>query len=109
MSDVNSVIVTTEEALQHLGIDYADDVIVSIVNKKLQTAIKTMHGAVGEDVEVYLPDDPRIAELVLIYLEDLYSQRGMSAKVSGATRRLVATIELQLVMELRAAKEAADV
>lgn len=109
MSDVNSVIVTTEEALQHLGIDYADEVILNLVNKKLQTAIKTMHGAVGEDVEVYLPGDPRISELVLIFLEDLYSQRGLSAKVAGATRRLVADMELQLRMELRAAKEAAEV
>jgi hypothetical protein len=109
MADVSSVIVTTEEALQHLGIDYADEVVLALVNKKLETAIKTMHGAVGADVEVYLPGDPRITELVLIYLEDLYSQRGMSAKVSGATRRLVSTIELQLVMELRTAKEVAGV
>ena len=105
MSDINDVLVTEEEALQHLGIDYADAVVSSIVGSKLQTAIKAMHGAIGKDVETYLPHDPRVKELVLIYLEDLYSQRGLSAKVSGATRRLVADMELQLRAELRTAKE----
>lgn len=109
MGDINDVLVTEEEALQHLGIDYADAVVSSIVNSKLQTAIKIMHGAIGDDAEMYLPDDPRIKELVLIYLDDLYSQRGLSAKVSGATRKLVADMELQLRTELRTAKEGAAV
>ena len=59
---------------------------------------------VGADVETLLPDDPRAKELVLIYTDDLYSQRGVSAKVSGATRNLVHSMELQLQMELRTAR-----
>lgn len=99
---------TLHDALQHLGIDYEDTVVSANVQRALNTAIKTMHGAVGADVETYLPDDPRIDELVLIYTDDLYSERGVSAKVSNATRLLVSTMELQLRLELARAKAAAN-
>ena len=98
---------TIDEALQYLGIDYADDMVTANVTRALATAEKVLRGAVGEDVETYLPGDPRVAELVLIYLDDLYSDRGVSAKVTGATRRLVADMELQLRLELRRAKKEA--
>ncbi len=100
---------TLQDALNHLGIDYEDTVVSANVQRALNTAVKTMHGAVGVDVETYLPNDPRVDELVLIYTDDLYSERGVSAKVSNATRLLVNTMELQLRMELREAKEAASV
>lgn len=101
---------TYEEALVYLGIDYADDsVIKQNVERCLATAHKTLLSSVGEDVETYLLGDERVKELVLIYTEDLYSQRGISAKVSGATRTLVGTMELQLRLALRTAKEAASV
>ena len=93
-------------ALTYLGIDYSDEVVLLNVNRALATARQTLFGAVGEDIDSFLPDDPRAVELVLIYLEDLYSQRGISAKVSGATRRLVSDMELQLRLELARAKEA---
>lgn len=96
--------VTSEEALLYLGIDYFDPMIHANVSRALATAIKTLHGAVGADVETLLPNDPRAKELVFIYLDDLYSTRGVSAKVSGATRQLVHTMELQLTLELRAAR-----
>ena len=100
---------TLEEALLYLGIDYTDEVTNKNVTRALATAEKTVQGAVGDDVGDYLKDDPRVTELVLIYLEDLYSQRGVSAKVSGATRRLVYDMELQLRMELATAKAAKGV
>lgn len=98
---------TYEDALTYLGIDYPDDVIAKNVKRALATAVKTLYGAVGEDVEELLPGDERATELVLIYLDDLYSNRGVSAKVSGATRQLVHTMELQLRMELRTLREEA--
>lgn len=101
---------TLDEALLYLGIDIADDDMVNAnVRRCLSTAEKTLHGAVGEEVSTYLPEDPRVKELVLIYTDDLYSQRGIAAKVSNATRRLVFDMELQLRLELRTAKEAAGV
>lgn len=100
---------TYEEALIHLGIDYPDANQATIVRQKLAAAVKTLHGAVGEDVEMLLPDDPRAAELVLAYLDDLYSNRGVSAKVSNAVRLSLASQELQLKLELRKLREAAAV
>ena len=99
--------VTYEDALVHLGIDYPDENIKKIVTQKLATAVRTLHGAVGDDVELLLPDDERADELVRTYLDDLYSNRGVSAKVSGATRRLVHTMELQLQLELQRLREEA--
>ena len=100
---------TMEDARTYLGIDIADDDLVNRnITRALATAQKTLLGSVGEDVSTYLPNDPRVTELVLIYMEDLYSQRGLAAKVSNATRRLVSDMELQLRMELRIAKEVAE-
>lgn len=93
------------DALEHLGIDEADEAVSNNVARALSAAQHTLYGAIGSDVEKYLPDDPRTTELVLVYLDDLYDERGVSSKVSGATRRLVQTLELQLRLELRAARE----
>ena len=98
---------TTEDALAYLGIDYADDLVRKNVNRALATAVKVLHGAVGEDVETFMPNDPRAQELVLLYMDDLYSEKGVSAKVSGATRRMVADMEMQLRLELRTLREEA--
>lgn len=92
---------TIEDALAYMGIDYPDEVIRRNATRALATAIKTLHGAVGEDVEQLLPNDERATEIVLIFADDLYNQRGTSAKVSGATRQLVSDMILQLQMELR--------
>ena len=100
---------TFEEALDYLGIDYADDVITNNVSRAMATAARTLRGAVGSDVEEFRPDDERVKELALIYTDDLYSNRGVSAKVSAATRRMVQTMELQLRMELRKMREEASV
>lgn len=93
--------VTYDEALVHLGIDYPDDSTKKIVTQKLASAVQTLRGAVGDDVETLMPNDARAKELVITYLDDLYSNRGVSAKVSGAVRRSVQTMETQLQMELR--------
>jgi GTPase len=101
---------TYEEALDYLGIDYADDVVKRNVNRAMATAAKTLQGAVGADVLTLMPNDERVKELGLIYTDDLYSTRGVAAKVSGATRQLVHTMEQQLRLELRQLrKEAAGV
>ena len=98
---------TIEDALAYLGIDYPDDIIRRNANRALATAIQTLHGAVGEDVERLLPNDARATEIVLMFTDDLYSQRGTSAKVSGATRQLVNDMIMQLQMELRTKREEA--
>ena len=96
-----------EDVLAYLGIDYADEVVRRNVQSAMNTARQVLLGSIGADVETYLPDDPRVAELIKIYTDDLYSERGVSAKVSNATRQLVNTMEWQLRLELMAAREAA--
>lgn len=98
---------TLQDALDHLGIDYADEKVEKIVERKLAAAERTLRGAVGELVHVYLREDPRVDELTGIYLEDLYDNRGTNAKVAGATRALVSTLETQLKLELLRAEQAA--
>lgn len=98
---------TIEDCLAYLGIDYADALITKNVTRALKTAIAVLHGTVGKNVEILLPDDARISELVLIYMDDLYSQKGVSAKVTGATRRMVADMEEQLRREMQIIQEEA--
>ena len=100
--------IAIENARAYLGIDYADEVTDKNITRCLKTAQSILHGAVGEDLEDFLPGDPRAEELQLIYMEDLYSQRGVSAKVSNATRRQVFDMEQQLRMELRTARKVAQ-
>lgn len=101
---------TIDEAKEYLGIDYADAVVTANLSRALAAAQRLLHGSVGADVETYLPDDERVAELVLAYTEDLYSERGtVSAKAGNAKRHCVANMELQLRLELQKAKEAAGV
>lgn len=99
---------TIEEALMYLGYDQSDEMVLTNVQRAMATAQAILYGAVGEDVEQYLPNDPRIKELILIYTDDLYSERGIHAKLSTATRRLVANMVLQLQLELARKKAGAS-
>lgn len=100
---------TINEALQHLGIDYADEMVTANVQRALASAKRRVLGAVGDDVETYLPDDERVTQLVLLYTQENYDARDASAKEINARRRLTDDLELQLRLELRRAKAAAGV
>lgn len=100
---------TIDDALAYLGIDYPDDMIRKNVNRAMATAMETVRQAVGTDVELLLPDDPQVTELALIFTDDLYSERGVSAKVSGATRRMVADMVLQLQLKMQRLREGGTV
>lgn len=99
--------VTVQDLRYHLGIDYADDMVTVNLTRALASAEARMHGAVGSDVSTYLPDDPRIDQLVLLYAAENYDERGASAKQASVQSRIAHDLELQLRLELRAAKEAA--
>lgn len=87
-----------EEVLAYLGIDYEDEMVTLNVERAIKTADAYLKGAVGEN---YPTDDPRAKELALIFIADLYDNRGMIEKVSGNVRRLVDDFMLQLRLELR--------
>lgn len=99
--------VTLQDALDYLGIDETDEVIERRVKKAMKSGEAMMRGAVGEDVEEYLPDDPRIDDLVLYFTGEAYDDRGGSQKQASARSRHAHDLELQLKTELRRAKRAA--
>lgn len=90
---------TREDVLAYLGIDYADDMVNKNVDRCILTADAYLKGSIGTN---YPTEDPRIKELALIFISDLYDNRGMIEKVAGNVRRLVDDMSLQLRLELRA-------
>lgn len=101
-------VLSTESALQFLGIDYADPMITANVNGAIQTAEATLKGAIGDDVFEFFPDDARVDHLQKLYMADAYNERTLQPSASGKTanahRYQVQTLELQLQMELRRKK-----
>ena len=93
---------TLEEVLAYLGIDYADEMVNKNIERSILVADAYLKGSIGKD---YPTDDPRAKELALIFISDLYDNRGMIEKVSGNVRRLVDDFTLQLKLELARASE----
>jgi hypothetical protein len=89
---------TMETLRDHLGIDYEDPSTSRILSRLLSLADRYMIGALGEG---YPAEDERVIQAQLMICDDLYSSRGMSDKVSGATRRLLDNLLLQVRLEMR--------
>lgn len=101
--------ITHDQCLQYLGIDYADDMVNANVETARNAAELTLKGAVGEDVETLLPGDARAQTLALLYMEDYYTSHALSetsGKQSSAYRAQVMALEWQLKLELRRRREA---
>ena len=97
MSDTTKV-VSVDEVLAYLGIDYDDDMVNTNIERAIKTADAYLKGSIGENYPV---QDPRSKELALLLVADLYDNRGLTSTVSGNTRRLVEDLSLQLRLELR--------
>lgn len=97
MSDTITV-VSVDEVLDYLGIDFADDMVTNNINRLIKTADAYLKGAIGDE---YNADDPKAKELALIIISDLYDNRGIQSTITGNTRRLVDDLSLQLRLELR--------
>lgn len=95
-------VVTVDEVLAYLGIDYADDMVNKNVERLIKTADAYLRGSIGENYSV---DDPKAKELALIIISDLYDNRGLNSTVSGNVRKLVDDLSLQLRLELRRASD----
>lgn len=96
---------TIDEVKDYLGIDYADDMVTKNIERSIATADAYLQGSIGKN---YPTDDPRVKELALIFISDLYDNRGMIEKTAGNVRRLVDDMSLQLRMELRIASESEE-
>ena len=93
-------VVSTQEALDYLGIDYADDMVTRNVNRLIETADSYLKSAVGEE---YPKDDPKAKEVALLVISDLYDNRGMTINNFNITRKIIDDMTLQLQLELRRA------
>lgn len=89
---------TIDEVKDYLGIDYADEMVERNITRSIATADAYLKGAIGDN---YPTEDPRAKEVSLIFIADLYDNRGVIEKVSGNVRRLVDDFLLQLRLELR--------
>ena len=97
MVDPNQV-VTVDEVLAYIGIDYADEMVITNIERMIKTADAYLKGSIGKNYPV---DDPRSKELALIVISDLYDHRELNETVSSKTRKLVDDLSLQLRLELR--------
>lgn len=99
---------TIAEILQYLGIDYADEVVVANVTSALNDAKSYLQSAVGDDIFERLPDDPKVARLLKVYTQEMYDERGTSAKAGSAKREMIHSLEWQLRLELARLREAEE-
>ena len=99
MSDTITV-VSVDEVLANLGIDYVDNMVNSNIERMIKTADAYLKGSIGENYPV---EDPRAKELAMIIISDLYDNRGLNNTISGNARKLVNDFSLQLRLELRRA------
>lgn len=91
---------TVDDVLAYLGIDYADEMVNKNVERCIRVADAYLKGSIGQN---YPTEDPRVKELALILISDLYDNRGLIEKTAGNVRRLVDDMSLQLRLELRRA------
>ena len=101
MDDTKQV-VSVDEVLVYLGIDYADDAVIRNVDRLIKTADSYLKGAVDDNYPI---DDPKAKEIALIFISDLYDNRGAhpSTGANNNLRRLLEDLILQLKLELRRA------
>lgn len=89
---------TMETLRDHLGIDYEDPSTSRILSRLLKVADHYMIGALGTS---YPAEDERVIQGQLMICDDLFSSRGVSDKVSGATRKMLDNLLLQVRLEMR--------
>ena len=94
----NTNVVSVDDVLAHLGIDYPDDAVITNINRAINTADAYLKGSIGNN---YPTDDPRAKELALLLVADIYDNRELTTTVSTNTRKLVESMSLQLRLELR--------
>lgn len=91
-------VVTVDEVLAYLGIDYHDEMVTTNINRLIKTADSYLKGSIGDNYPV---DDPRAKEIALILISDLYDNRGMTQNAANSTRKLIDDLSWQLRLELR--------
>jgi len=85
------------EALDYLGIDAEDDMIINNINRQIEVADRHLKAAVGDD---YPADDPRMKEVALMIVSELYDNRTLSAKEESRIKSLARQYMRQIRLEM---------
>lgn len=85
------------EALDYLGIDAEDDMIINNINRQIEVADRHLKAAVGDD---YPADDPRMKEVALMIVSELYDHRALSAKEENRINSLARLYMRQIRLEM---------
>lgn len=85
------------EALDYLGIDAEDDMIINNINRQIEVADRHLKAAVGDD---YPADDPRMKEVALMIVSELYDHRTLSAKEENRINSLARLYMRQIRLEM---------
>ena len=85
------------EALDYLGIDAEDDMIINNINRQIEVADRHLKAAVGDD---YPADDPRMKEVALLIVGELYDKRTLSAKEENRINSLARLYMRQIRLEM---------
>ena len=85
------------EALDYLGIDAEDDMIINNINRQVEVADRHLKAAVGDD---YPADDPRMKEVALMIVGELYDHRALSAKEESRIKSLARQYMRQIRLEM---------
>ena len=96
----NTLSLTPEEVLDHVGYDYRDERVNQRAVELISTAHAYLVGALGDD---YPYDDPRVKEIAYAIIDDLWEKRGF-IEVTGNVRKLISNLELQVRMDMRRKK-----
>lgn len=92
MSKINDVI-TSDDLLAYLGIDYADD----MVNKNIANAIAYADGELRESVsDDYPVDHPLTPELALLYAAASYEKRDLAGNELKRAEQIALKLRLYL-------------
>ena len=86
------------EALDYLGIGAEDDMIINNINRQVEVADHHLKAAVGDD---YPADDPRMKEVALMIVSELYDNRTLSAKEESRIKSLARQYMRQIRLEMR--------
>lgn len=92
MSDINDVI-TRDDLLVHLGIDYADDMVNKNIDQALRYADGELRESVGDDYPV---DHPLTPELALLYASASYEKRDLAGNEVKRAEQIAFKLKLYL-------------
>ena len=95
-SDINAVL-TRDDLLAYLGIDYVDDMVETNITRAINTADGELRESVGENYPV---DHPLTRELALIYAANSYENRG-DVSLSGNEFKLSQNLAMKLRLYIR--------